>query len=520
MGVPVHHLRIASDGSLAFKVPISLVILVGIALALLFYSPPGQRLRSEALREIVRGTIRTRPPVDRGKASVCQRCFMSKPGVRKSLRRKQWNRIWNGLGFVFGYRVGHSRQPWSPTAIATARGVNAWDFFLSHYIAETGDIVALIATMLEQRGFRPWFNKWAGRDNTVGGRIDVTPEGMQCGVRQSGVFVLFLSNAVFARPFCRLEILAALKARRPIVTLVETEWQRGQAFDFGEAAKDGVPKSFHPIIGQLTLNIGAIPLRRDREEQELMLNKIIALYLEGRGKVLDVDEDTLNAAEQGEAEERGSSPAEAPAMIEQMMDARDAASARRLATPSAQPQTDYGASSAGASPHAPRAGLPSPRSQLLSGVHWPDLVGLAGHDSFWKDLMGSYRRIAGVQDSAFSTSHGAPRYTLELDQPFQHPWRAEQYRRVHLVYRADGHWTVGPVGDAQSGRRGDNLFNRGWIRTLHPSAPGALPGRGDVWCYLGKPRFGRLGLQGKLEIVPYVTERAMWLNKHEPPMQL
>ena len=87
-----------------------------------------------------------------------------------------------------------------------------------------------------------------------------------------------------------------------------------------------------------------------------------------------------------------------------------------------------------------------------------------------------------------------------------------EYRRVQLVYRAGGHWTIGPPFDTHSGRLGMKLLNRGWIRTARTIAPGALPERGVQWSYLSKPRFGRLGLHGKLELVPYIMERAMWLN--------
>ena len=110
-------------------------------------------------------------------------------------------------------------------------------------------------------------------------------------------------------------------------------------------------------------------------------------------------------------------------------------------------------------------------------------------------------------------SHGAPRYELVLKTPFEHPWRrTESYRCVQLVYRQGGHWTIGPPFDTNSGVLGAKLLNRGWIRTARPAAAGALPDRGAQWSYLSKPRFGRLGLHGKLELVPYIIERAMWLN--------
>jgi hypothetical protein len=205
-------------------------------------------------------------------------------------------------------------QPTSLTASRTlasildARGLNSWDFFLSHFQAESGDIVALLATKLEHRGFRPWYDKWPGKGDASHGYIDVTAAGMQAGVQQSAIFLLFLSHGVFSRPFCRLEILTALKARRPIVTLMETDARRG-AFDFGTGAKEGVPSSFYPIIDKITSEVMAIPLRRNVEEQALMLNRIERIYLEKRAKILDVSDADIACAERG-GELPSSSPAE------------------------------------------------------------------------------------------------------------------------------------------------------------------------------------------------------------------
>jgi len=118
---------------------------------------------------------------------------------------------------------------------------------------------------------------------------------MQIGVERSAVFVLFLSKGVFTRPFCRLEIIAALKAKCPILTLFETDPRHG-AFDFGDAAKDGVPAGFHPILDKIMSDVMAIPLRRDEEEQELMLDKISRVFVEGRAKVLVVADAVIAAA--------------------------------------------------------------------------------------------------------------------------------------------------------------------------------------------------------------------------------
>ena len=68
---------------------------------------------------------------------------------------------------------------------------------------------------------------WDGR-GSPGAYIDVTKEGMTRGVRDSAIFILVLSKSVFTRPFCRLEIVTALEARKPFVTLHETDARFGK----------------------------------------------------------------------------------------------------------------------------------------------------------------------------------------------------------------------------------------------------------------------------------------------------
>ena len=289
-------------------------------------------------------------------------------------------------------------------ALAARRGEMSWDFFLSHYIAETGDIAGLVATKLDHHGFRPWYNKWNRKGTAAAGRIEVTNEGMECGVQRSSVFVLFLSNKVFTRPFCRLEILTALKAKRPFVTLIETERHHGHAFDFGEAAKEGVPQSFHAIIDQIALQIVAIPLRRDIEKQELMLNKLTREYLLSLNKILQLDAETIAVAERGEvADESG--PWASLAKAKKRASTSGAAIVAHLQSPrerarhhecsGSEPTFVGGGGPGGASETQRRAAIECPahpRRQLKrrwNGSDWPSSVILAGHDSHWCGLMGT-----------------------------------------------------------------------------------------------------------------------------------
>ena len=114
------------------------------------------------------------------------------------------------------------------------------------------------------------------------------------GVQQSAAFLLVLTNGVFTRPFCRLEILTAIKARKPFITVVELD-PRFNSFCF-EGAATKVPAAFAPIVQRIMSDICAVPIRRDHEERQVMLRKIANMYVLGLGKVLAFTEAQIRAA--------------------------------------------------------------------------------------------------------------------------------------------------------------------------------------------------------------------------------
>ena len=65
-------------------------------------------------------------------------------------------------------------------------------------------------------GFKVWYDQRAE---------DLTTDGMKQGIEESAAFVLFLSEGVLTRPFCQLEIRAAIALKKPLV-LVHGEWVR------------------------------------------------------------------------------------------------------------------------------------------------------------------------------------------------------------------------------------------------------------------------------------------------------
>ena len=63
-------------------------------------------------------------------------------------------------------------------------------------------------------GFKAWYDNRAE---------DLTKEGMLSGIEESAAFVLFLSAGVLSRPYCQMEIRAAVRLKKPVV-LLHGEW--------------------------------------------------------------------------------------------------------------------------------------------------------------------------------------------------------------------------------------------------------------------------------------------------------
>ena len=58
---------------------------------------------------------------------------------------------------------------------------------------------------------------------------DVTEKGMKRGVRDSDIFLLFLTNSMLSRPFCLKEIEWALKMKKPIIVSLNQSERQARA---------------------------------------------------------------------------------------------------------------------------------------------------------------------------------------------------------------------------------------------------------------------------------------------------
>jgi len=99
-----------------------------------------------------------------------------------------------------------------------------WAAFITHHQAAASRTVlwlgAVVEKKLQERGQRltkVWIDK----------KACATPEGMHDGVRRSRNFVLFLTKDVLTRDWCLKEIRNALKYRKNVIVVYETNEECG-----------------------------------------------------------------------------------------------------------------------------------------------------------------------------------------------------------------------------------------------------------------------------------------------------
>jgi serine/threonine protein kinase len=93
--------------------------------------------------------------------------------------------------------------------------------FVSHIQTEAAGDVGTLCRRFEKMGLHCW------RDMD---QADLTEAGMRAGVKDSDVFVLFLTNSVLSSPWCIKEITWAVEFERPILIIAEQE-ERFYPFD-------------------------------------------------------------------------------------------------------------------------------------------------------------------------------------------------------------------------------------------------------------------------------------------------
>ena len=164
------------------------------------------------------------------------------------------------------------KTPYAPLARSTSlrKKLTSWDFFLSHYQLNGGPQMGQLCAELKLVGKNAWFDK------------SETPsvEGMLHGVANSAVFLLFLTRDVFTRDFCLLEIREALRLRKPMILLRETEPRLTYRAADGEtkATTATIPEHIAAAadkgLSQLFSDLVALEHRQEAHEREAMIKEL------------------------------------------------------------------------------------------------------------------------------------------------------------------------------------------------------------------------------------------------------
>jgi len=100
---------------------------------------------------------------------------------------------------------------------------------------------------------------------------EATEEAMLCGVRGATAFVLFLTRSTCSRPYCLMEVRAALAVHKPAVVVHEADPRLGGG-DLEDCLADAPPD-----VGDWVRRAARISHRRKPEERRLMLTEIFKL---------------------------------------------------------------------------------------------------------------------------------------------------------------------------------------------------------------------------------------------------
>jgi hypothetical protein len=145
--------------------------------------------------------------------------------------------------------------------------------FLSHKQSNGGPTVAWLEAKFNQRQLLSWYDN-AQEDRTL--------DGMMAGVRDTSVFLLFLTDGTTGRPFVQKELRQAFKLRKPFILIEETDDRFGKP-DYGKETKPTLhvdSDTGRAILSQEQIDwlfneCTAIPVRRQAHELPAFLDEVV-----------------------------------------------------------------------------------------------------------------------------------------------------------------------------------------------------------------------------------------------------
>eukprot|EP01046_Picozoa_sp_COSAG06_P054981 COSAG06_NODE_9957_length_1782_cov_19.099822_2_plen_451_part_01 len=172
------------------------------------------------------------------------------------------------------------------TAPQIAMEERPFDFFINHCQKSGQDQCRTLATELERRGCRVWYDMQAE---------DLTAAGMELGVAQSRNVLMFLSNELMSRPFCLSEQRWGIKYGCRFVGVVEKDSRHGPA-DFAKE-KAAAPEDLQHLLDDVEFV--------DFQRREFLLQALIDEICKRGGCDPSRRKQVLPAVAEPEPEEEG-----------------------------------------------------------------------------------------------------------------------------------------------------------------------------------------------------------------------
>eukprot|EP00935_MAST-01C_sp_MAST-1C-sp1_P002154 g2154.t1 len=99
---------------------------------------------------------------------------------------------------------------------------------------------------------------------------DLTKEGMRKGIEQAAAFVLFLSEGALNRPYVQYEIRQAMKLKKPMVLIHESDSRKSGEYDF-DVEREKAPSD----LAELLDSHESLAFRRRGYERDALLQTVI-----------------------------------------------------------------------------------------------------------------------------------------------------------------------------------------------------------------------------------------------------
>ena len=112
---------------------------------------------------------------------------------------------------------------------------------------------------LQNRGCEAWYDMMTD---------DLTTGGMIAGIRESPVFLLFLTAGALERPFVQLELRTARREQREVLLVHEEDARHGK-FDFGEL------RAAPPDLAGVGASHESMPYRRRKHEKRGFYDELL-----------------------------------------------------------------------------------------------------------------------------------------------------------------------------------------------------------------------------------------------------